>query len=212
MSFLSIPPLTIRSKVIVLSLLYLILQIQDFSWGLGHEFGFMLGKFIVFILLLIQVRSLPVEYWFRNWAVPLFLCLVWLSYQLDLWTISAKAYLSNHQNAFSQVAVILRSKGNCSLNKNTLTNPKDSTLTGAERRQIVDLLTETSVIEVDCTNEGKDVLFTFDRFLDNGYGFAFINDPTILRRTYPKGSYPRVLYDLTNWYQLSGNWYYVSFT
>ena len=106
---------------------------------------------------------------------------------------------------FNQAATSLKSKNDISISLFTLKSRNDTLLSGTEREQIIDLGEHTSVIEVEATN--GNVLFIFDRFIDNGYGLLYVNNPKIL-----KAARPNVVYDLTSWVPLCENWYYVSFT
>lgn len=200
--------LTKRGKVIIgLCFVYLILQIQDFRWGLDNRFIYALGKFSVFIALLILIVGIPANKWFKMLYTAIYLSCVMLSYSLNLWEISAKAYLRDHQPIFTQVAKSpsLKSKDYISLSVTDLKSSRDTVLSKIEREQMKYLFNNTSVMEIESTSNG--VLFIFDRFIDNGYGFLYLNNPKILTT-----ERPRVIYDLTRWVPLAENWYYVSFT
>jgi hypothetical protein len=188
-----------------LGFLYVILQIQNFQWALGHELTYGLVKLSVCVFLFFLILRTGANAWLKLLGCIACFGFVWITYYLDLWTISAKTYLSSHWSAFNQAATTLKSKDNFYFGKGTGTNSNYKRLTNSERQHITGLFNKTAVIEIDVSN--GNVLFTFDRFIDNGYGFLYVGNPAPLRL-----SRPTVIYDLTSHVHLLGSWYYVSFT
>ncbi len=198
--------LSVRDKSIgILFIVYLVLQIQSFRWALDHEFLYVLVKFSVGVVIFILLLSAKLKGIYKLVTIIGYFALLYTISHLNLWKISAKAYLNDHQPAFTQAVNSLKSKNHISLTVNKLESVSDTILPKTQRGHIMALGDSTSVIEIEAVD--GNVLFIFSRFIDNGYGFLYVRDFKIL-----KAVRPRVVYDLTSWVQLAENWYYVSFT
>jgi len=134
-----------------------------------------------------------------------------LSSSLNLWQVSIRKYITERIQYLDPVLFDLKEMNNCDLTilENEQLKFREPCDTARINWEVIHELKDNSDIsEISLNKEAT--LFIFSRFIDNGYGIAFIeNDlnPKILEKNYRINGL-----EITSAVLIFENWYYISFT
>ncbi|MDZ7604862.1 MAG: hypothetical protein U5K79_04585 [Cyclobacteriaceae bacterium] len=159
------------------------------------------------ILLLKNARKTKVIY------IAGYLLFTFLLGYLNLWKVSVARFIERNNNEMSAVINHLHEdfndcefkilgNGKCRINNDCDTSRLDIGL-------IHNLKSKIGGVEIDKNKEL--VLFTLSRFIDNGYGIAWINEENVEKIKIEPGTESMVL-KITSLVNIKDNWYYISFT
>lgn len=206
----------IRNGVIVLLIIAflaykLLLASQDFPGSFSSGFKrtiIFIGS--IFLLLFLKVR-------YRGLIVISYIIITYFLSYLNLWKIATENYLIKNEKYFSSVSQRLQSDTiECSINfysdsinyrwakrnKEPFNNP-------SFQQSLLALSKNTEVVEIE--KDKYILLFIFDRFIDNGYGLAYISAQN-LAKINKDDRYRVNSFEITSLINIMGNWYYLSFT
>lgn len=203
--------LVIGLILIALLIYKLLLASQDFPVSFINGFQ----RTIIFVGSIIIILFLKLKY--RGYIVLGYILLTYLLGYLDLWKVSTEKYLNKNEKYFSKIAKELKSDSiNCSigLRADTISfrcaakenKPFNQKLF---QESLLELSRNTEVLEIE--KDKHVLLFIFDRFIDNGYGIAYIS-PANFEEIRKMDNYRLNGFELTGLANIKGNWYYISFT
>lgn len=165
----------------------------------------------IFIMSIVVLLFFRVKWYYKILLVVVYIIISTTLSDLNIWKISAKNYISQREQFLDAAVKNLSELNQCDLkifsnNELRFREPCDTIL--INWNLIHELKVNSDILEIDVNQEL--VLFTFSRFIDNGYGIAWIDDksyPNILRENYRINGL-----QITSVVLIYKNWYYISFT
>lgn len=192
----------------------LLLASQDFP----STFTNGLQRTVIFIASIILILNLIYRLKYKSVLVLGYIALTIAFSYLNLWKTATRNYLEEKDKFFSGIVTTLHgdtSNFSLGLFQDSVayrrgTDRQISPLSSdAFQGSLISLSKNTGVREIE-----KDkfiTLFIFSRFIDNGYGLAYIT-PSDLEELYKQENYRLNGYQITGLSNVEGNWYYISFT
>ena len=188
---------------------FIILQIMDFPQPFDFPWIIGIGKFLIFISVLIYVFRLDRELKSKLTLSLVYLTLLVSTYSIPFWKIKASFYLSNIQNDYSEVVDILKEKGsfgrifyNLEADSLRIISSNENNFSKSELSTIKSFMKENWYIEI--WKERFGVALIHDRFLDNRRGFILCENQEC-RDTMDSNEQSNESYQ-----QFNDNWYYFS--
>jgi len=193
---------------IVLGIIYL--QIVDFLHGFFTILFVGLLKVILTTSALIIALKFIKKWYYKLTACFMLLFIIFLSYQIPLWRISANLHIFSKGEEYIEVYYIVKKDSNFAfimydadgghLNF-AVNNPSQSI---KDQKEITNFIIANGNIEIWKDNYG--VAFIYDRFLDNRHGLLYCPDSNnckIIDTTYFKNKIYTKIRD--NWYLYDAN-------
>ncbi len=165
----------------------------------------------IFIVSIIILLIFKVKWYYKIFSIVLYIIISTSLSDLNVWKITARNYISQREQFLDPVVKNMNELNQCNLkifsnNNLKFRDPCDTIL--INWNSIHELKTNSDILEIDVNQEM--VLFTFSRFIDNGYGIAWINDKSyqnILKKNYRMNGL-----QITSIVLIYKQWYYISFT
>ncbi|SMC65190.1 hypothetical protein [Moheibacter sediminis] len=167
---------------------------------------------LIRILLFITVIIIAL-YYLKDWKLRLIvvISIIGISVlqgELNVWKIPARKEVKMIEDNYSELFSYLKNQPtDFSLVSKTILYPQ--TINQENKELISKLFNNSAILEIEKNN--SEILFVYDRFIDNGYGLLYTPKPEFEEEFWKEPFRINGL-DITSISKISENWYYVSFT